>query len=342
MDYIKSFEELFKSDKRPKRVAIFTHYCPDPDAIASCMALEWTLKKQYEIESEAFYEGAISHPQNVALVNLIDPNLKPIEEFKSEKFDFFALVDTVTNNAGIGKNKIDFDLVIDHHREQSDAKLCINLKAGSCCAIIYDIIKNLNIEISAEADVLLATAILVGISTDTDHMMSEDCSNYELRAWADLLDIRDVGTLKRIVNYSRPKYWVECKANCIMNADIADGIAIVGMGFVPSKHRDMIADMSDELVTWEDVHTGIAFALVEGNRIEGSVRSVNASISIPKLCKELGGKYGNGGGKLGKGAYKYELGGGSIDDEDDEETKQDTWKLYKKKETKRINRILQK
>ena len=121
-----------------------------------------------------------------------------------------------------------------------------------------------------------------------------------------------------------------------------EGFAVVGMGHIPGRHRDVIAEMAQEMVSWEDVHTAIVFALVEGNRIEGSIRSMNPSVSVPQLAKDLGGEEGFGGGKLGKGAYAYNLGGGSISDDDDEEIKEKTWELFDTRENKRITRILKK
>ena len=98
--------------------------------------------------------------------------------------------------------------------------------------------------------------------------------------------------------------------------------------------------MSSRLVTWEEVHTGIVFALVDGERIEGSVRSTNVSVIVPDLAKKLGGKHGQGGGRRGKGAYRYDLAGASVEDEDDDDTRLKMWELYQDKETKRIRRIL--
>ena len=95
------------------------------------------------------------------------------------------------------------------------------------------------------------------------------------------------------------------------------------------------------MFTWEDVHTTLAFAIVDGDRMDGCVRSQNASLLVPQLCKALGGKHGAGGGKLGKGAYRYNLGGAGIDEEDDEATAQETWDLFNKKEIKRIKRVVQ-
>jgi len=344
--YFHKFKNLLEQQKR---AAIFTHAYPDPDAIGSIMAMSWLLDRAFNIPSDAFYVGPVSHPQNVAMVNLLDPDLKSVDEYVADSYSIKILVDTVPSNAGVAKNrdKPIFDLVIDHHKEtcgEGFEGLFINLKAGSCCATVYDLIDKAGLvfEENNDADTRVATAILVGVATDTENLMSDDATQYEFKAWSNSFEFKNSNLLKQIVNFERPKFWIDHKAEAIMHATSVDGVSVVGMGVIPAKHRDMIADMADEMARWEGIHTGIAFAIVDNTRIEGSVRSSNASLSVPKLCKELGGAFGGGGGKLGKGAYKYDLGGGSIYDDDDDETKDKTWLLYNEKETKRVQRIMKK
>lgn len=341
------FLAMFEHATAETRVAIFTHSVPDPDAIGSMMAMSWALQHKYGIEADMFYDGVISHPQNIALVNLLDPALRHFSEY-NDGYDIHILVDTVPSRAATGEASISFELVIDHHRTQPGVDfegLLINHKAGSCCATVYDLIRSLKLSFddASEADLNVATALLVGIATDTENMMSDDATNFEFEAWNELFPYRNAIALKRIIAFERPKLWIDMKAKAVTQAKVYEGgFGIVGMGLIGGKHRDMIADMADEMVRWEDVHTAIAFAAVDGNRIEGSVRSASASVSVPSICKDLGGKHGSGGGKLGKGAYRYDLAGAGIDDEDDEETKEASWNLFDQKEKKRILRILKK
>jgi hypothetical protein len=100
--------------------------------------------------------------------------------------------------------------------------------------------------------------------------------------------------------------------------------------------------MAEEMVSWASVETAIAFGVVGGDRIEGSVRSLNASLTVSDFCRKLGGKHGGGGGKHGKGAYQLSLAGFSIDDDEDEEDAREAWESIKKRETKRILRIINK
>ena len=327
------------------RVAIFGHPTADPDCIGSMMGLAWLLRKSFDVEVDCFYDGNISHPQNVAVVNLLDPELKNLEDFDSTNYGMRMLVDTVPAHAATGQHVVDFDLVFDHHKETPNGGfrgLFINMKAGSCCATIYQLIKarGLTFDAGNDRDSQVATALMVGIATDTENLLSDDTTEFEFEAYWKLFPHRDSDALKKIVNYKRPKSWIEAKAAASRDAVVNDdGVGVVGLGFIDSKQRDLIADVADEMSTWANVQTAIAFAVVDGEKIEGSVRSTNASISVPTLCKELGMKCGSGGGKLGKGAYRYGLGGVSVDDDDEEDTRTKMWEFIKTKETRRIVKI---
>jgi hypothetical protein len=74
--------------------------------------------------------------------------------------------------------------------------------------------------------------------------------------------------------------------------------------------------------------------------MEGSVRTKASSVSVPALCQDLAGKYGKGGGKLGKGAYRYDLAGAAVDEDEDEDIKKKAWDLFMQKETRRVFRTI--
>lgn len=341
------FEKLQKLfEKKPKRVAIFTHAGPDPDAIGSQMAVEWLLQKILEVECDKFYGGAISHPQNKCMVALVEPNLKSIDECKPDLYDFCVLVDTIPSNAGIGNLDIKFNLVIDHHKDAPNGDfngLFINLKAGSCCGTVYHLMKKYGVSFDEnnEHDRRVATAIMVGIATDTEGMMSKDTSDYEFQAWADLFPYRNADDLVQIVNYDMPTFWIDLLSDTPKLASTVENVSIVGLGMLPSRHRDVIAEAADNILRREGVTTSVAFAIVDGHKIEGCVRAKTDNNNVSGLCKELACKVnGNGGGKQRKGAYRYELGSGGFDDADDEDVKKKTWELFNDKETKRILRIL--
>ena len=315
------------------------------------MGVQWLLQKAHGIESDLFYDGEVSHPQNGAMVNLFDPGLKRVkDEYKKDGYGVHILVDTIPENAGTGGHDVAFDVVVDHHRElpHNYGGLLIHRKCGSCAAIVYDMMKTFVkkedwLSDDVDHDQKVATALIAGIVTDTEYMMSDDSTELEFKAFSELFQYRNSNFLKQIVFFKRPKFWIDKKAEGCADAKINDeGYAVVGLGLIPEKQRDLIADMSEEMVTWSSVETAIAFGVVGGDRIEGSVRSLNPSLTVSDFCKKLGGKHGTGGGKHGKGAYRLPLAGFSIDPDEEEEDVQEAWESIKKRETKRIQRMIKK
>ena len=343
----KEFTALFGKERK---VAIFSHRCPDPDAIASMMGIAWLVERVFGATTQMFYGGEISHPQNVSMINLMSPSLTRAAEYDPAKFDLNILVDTIPSYAGVDKHKITFDVVIDHHKElpQDFSGLVIHRKVGSCASIVYDLIKYIVpkenwFSNEVDADVKVATALIAGIMTDTTFMLSEDCTEYERHAFNELFEFRDGDILHQIIFFKRRKLWVDMKAEACKHAKIdEEGVAIVSLGLLPEKERDLISDMAQEMVSWASVETAVAFGVVGGDRIEGSVRSLNASLNVSEFCKKLAGKCGTGGGKQGKGAYQLPLAGFSIDIDEDVNDAQEAWDSIKNRESKRISRVLKK
>lgn len=340
-------ETIRKFTVEGKKAALFTHAFPDPDAIGSMMAVAWLLQKEFGLESDLFYDGEISHPQNKAVTNLLDPQLKKVaEEYSKDNYCVRILVDTIPINAGVGNHQVDFNLVIDHHKDLPNggfAGAVIHVKTGSCCSIIYKIIEQLgaSFEDDNDHDSKIVTAILAGIMTDTENMISDDSTEVEFDAFSKLFRLRHSKFFKEIMIFKRPKSWIDAKSAATSSAEFTEeGYAIVGLGMIPGTQRDLIADMADEMIQWASVETAIAFAVVDGIRVEGSVRSLNASITVSDLCKKLGGKHGTGGGKHGKGAYRYTLGGFGLDNEEAEDAEKKLWELVKERETCRIKRLI--
>lgn len=344
----------FLETKRGSKAAIWTHSYPDPDAISSQMALSWFLRKAYDMDCYSFHDGVVSHPQNKTMINLLDPDISHVTDYVGDMdFECHFLVDTVPSHSGTGRvdgdsrRIIPFDVVIDHHKSDigSFDGIYINLKAGSCAATIYHIIRSSGIEFSTDVDVdiKVATALMVGVSTDTENLMSDDSTEYEFRAWSELFDFKNAQSLKQIVNYERPKLWIKTEAAAVNKAEIKEGIGVVGLGLIATEHRDMIAHISQQMVSWEDVNTAIAFGIVGGKHVEGCVRSKHPSMSVPNLCRKLGeDKRGTGGGKLGKGAYSYDLAGFSVDDDEDDSIIEEAWSVVHKREKSRIFKVFQK
>ena len=354
---VEKFRQLIESLRKDKilRVALLTHPCPDPDAIACMMGMEWLLKKIVGAECTKFYHGEISHPQNGSMVNLLAVDMKRInEEYTATDWDLHILVDTIPEYAGRGKHdNIKFDVVVDHHRDIPNGNfsgLLIHQKTGACASIVYDMMQELVqedvwLDDGIDNDTKVATALIAGIMTDTHFLLSEDSTEVDRHAFSQLFEYRNPNFLQQIVFFKRRRFWIDCKAKATVDTSSEideEGFAIVGLGLIPERERDLISDMADEMVSWANVETAVAFGVVGGDRIEGSVRSLDASLTVSDFCKRLGGRHGTGGGKQGKGAYQLPLAGFSIDGDEDEADAKEAWESIKKRESKRIRRTLRK
>lgn len=342
------FDKIFDSIQNAKSVAIFTHPRPDLDALGSMMGFEWLIKKKFNINCDFYIQGPISHPQNKAMTSLLnlEEQLKSAEDYINH--DYNVLIDTIPSYAGVCGKEINFNLIIDHHKENPSGNfngIFLNLKTGSSASTVYELIKYSGIKFSDEidSDSYVATALMAAISSDTENMSSLDTTKYETICWSELLEFRNPSLLSQIINFQRPKLWVKKTAEAVGKAIVEEGLGVVGIGLLDAEHSDLISEVADYMKSWEEINTAVVFAIIDGKRLEGSIRSLNTSVSVPTVCKELGNKKGgSGGGKLGKGRYYYDLGGSSIDDDDDDKSKETLWEALRDREIKRVFKTFRK
>ena len=333
------------------KAAIFGHPFPDPDSIGSQMGLAWLLAKKYQIESDLYFEGEISHPQNSAIINLLELNLIPAQnDYQIGKYSLNFLVDTTPKNLD-GVSDVPWDLVIDHHKENQLPNFdghFLHRKIGSCSAILVELISSLQekdqdlwFSQQSDYDRQVATGLMAGIATDTEHNMSMDATDGDFHAYNRLYPYRLPLVLKDIIYYKRPKSWVDMISRASNEAVVdTEGFAIVGLGMVSEKNRDVVPYVADEMIKWASVEAAVAFAVVGCNKLVGCVRSGNASVSVNDLCKKLGGTFGSGGAKLGKGSYNYGFGGLCFDPDDEADHNNNLWLAIKHREISRITKTI--
>jgi nanoRNase/pAp phosphatase (c-di-AMP/oligoRNAs hydrolase) len=305
-----------------KKVAIFTHIGPDPDAIASATGLKWLLGKM-EIQSDVFYSGEISHKQNQTMVNILSINMMPVEEYldNKESYSKNVMVDGTPKN--LGNNDINIDIIIDHHKntvKQKDFELVDIREVGSCSSIIYDMIKEYGYFFdNSDEDKVVATALLLGIKIDTNDLLSENTSSVDYTAYQDLSKISDIGKISSILNYPLPKYLFELESESLKeeNTSIVNTAYICSLGELPPSRRDALPEISDKLLRMEGISTSIVFAVI-GNHLDCSVRSKDVSLDVNSFVQKIFGKEYSGGKSGGFGGARIPLGFFGIEGENTE------------------------
>ena len=93
-----------------------THDFPDPDTIASALALGWLLGELRGLEATIGYGGIIGRAENKAMIKQLGIKMKRTSSKDFEKYDLVALLDTqpeVGNHCV--PNSFTPDIVFDHH-----------------------------------------------------------------------------------------------------------------------------------------------------------------------------------------------------------------------------------
>ncbi|HLF23949.1 MAG TPA: NAD-binding protein, partial [Burkholderiales bacterium] len=155
-----------------KSIAIFLHNSPDPDAIASGLALQ-TICEHLGTKAHLYHGGKIGHQENRAFVNLlhielteIGPKEDPMEHVN--KHDKVALVECgVPGKNNILPQGVVPALIFDHHPLDEEDVMAdfvdVREAVGATATILTKYLQQLNVTV----DPRLATALLYAIRTDT-------------------------------------------------------------------------------------------------------------------------------------------------------------------------------
>jgi len=74
---VHNFIESIKDSEEP--INVIMHNVPDPDAMGSAIGVQFLLRKLGK-DSQIYYGGEISHPQNKTLVNVLDAVLNKTDK----------------------------------------------------------------------------------------------------------------------------------------------------------------------------------------------------------------------------------------------------------------------
>jgi hypothetical protein len=97
------------------RVLILLHNDPDPDALASGLALRNVLRRTKQTAVIAALQG-VTRPENQRMMSLLDIHVEIITPAQVADFDRVAMVDVQPHYFGGAIDRV--DLVIDHHPQQ--------------------------------------------------------------------------------------------------------------------------------------------------------------------------------------------------------------------------------
>jgi nanoRNase/pAp phosphatase (c-di-AMP/oligoRNAs hydrolase) len=286
------------------RLAVVAHDNPDPDAIASGVALG-EIATDIGCETEICYHGDISHQENRAFVNLLGLDLRRIEaDTALSGFDGIALVDH--SRPGVNDQlapDTDIDIVIDHHPPRSpvdaqfvDLRSCV----GATSTLLVEYLDRSGVPVGES----LATALLFGIQVDT-RSFSREVSNEDFEAAATLLSAADLEALERIESPSVDAQTLETIASAIRHRRVEDGVLLSFVGSLSS--RDTLSQAADLLLTPEGVTTTLVYGVMDGT-VYASARSSDPQLDIGQTLRGVFDHLGSAGGHADMAGAQFGLG----------------------------------
>jgi nanoRNase/pAp phosphatase (c-di-AMP/oligoRNAs hydrolase) len=294
-------------------LAVVTHDNPDPDAIASALALT-RIAESVGVDAQPCYFGDISHQENRALVNLLNLRLRnlPPEFDVASEYDGIALVDHSRPgvNDGLDPETV-VDIVIDHHPPRAPVEASfVDLRSsvGATSTLMTDYMERLNIT----PDRTVATALLFGIRVDTNDFVRE-VSVTDFEAAAFLLPYADSGLLERVESPSVSPDVLETIGSAIRNREIRGRAVAASVGEI--RNRDALAQAAEQLLDMEGVRVTLVYGFGEGT-VYASARARGTEVDVGEALREAYGQMGSAGGHADMAGAQIPL--GILDHVDDD------------------------
>lgn len=261
---------------RGRGANIFTQWTGDPDALGSAMLLEHILRHLGATEVRIL-TGSLGHPQNRALVEkcgivLRDPNRDRLPR------GLHCMVDTspplgMSNTSPVEPVR-EYFFVADHHADPEEVEA--NCRAQGVRGVKLPFV-GLPVGSTSSFMAVLAAAFgllekigpkgraaaALGIYTDTSALLHA-ATPLDFRMFEELT--RDAATeelLDDLRDYRVPPEWVDYRTAAFQHVQTTGGVRIAPVGYVRDDHRDVIAEIANELLRVEGTSIAIAIAVTE-------------------------------------------------------------------------------
>jgi nanoRNase/pAp phosphatase (c-di-AMP/oligoRNAs hydrolase) len=270
------------------RVLIMMQDDPDPDAIASALALRVLLGRRPAAAPIATF-GRITRPENRAMTRILDIDVEQITPAAVSEFDAVAMVDVQPSfcEERIGA----VALVIDHHPEEQPvhAKVKdIRPSYGATSTILTEYLRAADAKITQR----LATALLYGIKADTLYL-ERGTTRADVDAFGYLHPLANHNALRRIERPDLPEAALDTLALGIGRRALVDGVMFTHLG--PVGYPELIAQFADLFLQIEGAEWSVVSGTVNGE-LHISVRNVGYVRAAGDVVRDAFGDLGGAGG----------------------------------------------
>jgi nanoRNase/pAp phosphatase (c-di-AMP/oligoRNAs hydrolase) len=282
------------------QMAIVTHDNPDPDSIASAIALQ-AIAEHSEVEADICYFGEIGHQENRAFVNLLGVDLLAITEVEDlDPYDTIALLEGEPTPDGLAPI---IDIFIDHLEPSAEYETefqDIRTNVSSASTILTKYVQEYDLKPSGT----VATALLYGIRAETLDFKRET-RPADLTAAAYLYPFASHDTLEQVESPSMSPETLDVLAEAIQSREVEGSHLISNAGFV--RDRDALVQAAQHLLDLEGITTTAVFGINE-DTIYLAARSKDIRLNIGRTLEEAFDEVGEAVGHSNQANVEIPLG----------------------------------
>jgi nanoRNase/pAp phosphatase (c-di-AMP/oligoRNAs hydrolase) len=293
---------MFEWVKGRGKVIIILHDNPDPDCLASALALRHIFTILVGEEPTIAFSGMIARSENLIMAKMLEIPLVPFEIVNLSEYGVICMLDT---QPGTGNNSlsadVEVDIVIDHHPLKEMTRGCrwvdVRSHYGVTATILYEYLLAFDLEISPE----LATAIFYAIKSDTQDL-GREANEPDKDAYLKLFPVVDKQLLCQIMNPRQPAEYFRTIKRAIDQARVYGRAIVADMQKVA--FPELVAEMADFLLKLEGVDAVLVYGEYS-HEMYLSIRSVSDDMNAGEMMKRILEGIGSGGGH-------FNMAGGKI------------------------------
>ena len=289
----KQSEEMLEWLRGKGKTVIIIHDNPDPDCLASAMALRHLLAMKLSRDAIITFSGMIGRSENIAMAKELEITLIPLEMVDLDEFSVVCMLDT---QPGTGNNSLPVDrrvdIVIDHHPLREASKKCrwldIRDDYGVTATILYEYLVAQDIQISTK----LATALFYAIKSETQDL-GREANQPDRDAYLRLFPVTNKRLLYEITHPKLPVEHFRTIHSGVENATIYGKLLVVNLESIC--FPEVVAEMADYLIRLEGIETVLSMGHYNDEVIL-SIRTTNSLLNAGEIIRRLVAGRGAAGG----------------------------------------------
>jgi len=270
------------------RVLILLHNDPDPDAMASGLALRNILHRTKQTAIIGSIQG-VTRPENVRMMNLLDIHVEPVTADSLREYDRVAMVDVQPHYFGDLIERV--DLVIDHHPEQPGYTAVfkdVRADYGSTCTILTEHLRSVDVNISERT----ATAMLYAIKSDT-LFFNRQTNRVDIEAFSYLYPLADPTLIRKMEGAEITSERLTYVMRAHTSGKLVDQVFSGFLGSLP--REDFVPYVADFFLQLEHVKWTIIGGVVNETLII-SVRNLGYTKNAGEFVRRFFADIGSAGG----------------------------------------------